>query len=197
MPSSAPSSTSASRPSRNAGYRSSAASRNSSPTFSRAPTSRPRIAVRRSGTECSPTCVLIGRSSGLTPGIARADFREPASTGRRVRSPRGDRARCRGRYRHGRLAWYQNGAAAAWTRHDFSRRQRGMFDKFVARDMDGDVTWTLPRRAVTAVLMTACSGSSRCAAPSCGVRSRRLAPRKVRKCRCPDAVDQPVAAVEV
>jgi len=40
----------------------------------------------------------------------------------------------------GRLAWYQNGGdgAAAWTRHDFSRRQRGMFDKFVARDVDGD-----------------------------------------------------------
>jgi hypothetical protein len=40
----------------------------------------------------------------------------------------------------GRLAWYQNdgGAVPAWTRHDFSRRQRGMFDKFVARDMDGD-----------------------------------------------------------
>jgi hypothetical protein len=40
----------------------------------------------------------------------------------------------------GRLAWYQNGGGAVpgWTRHDFSRRQRGMFDKFVARDMDGD-----------------------------------------------------------
>jgi hypothetical protein len=40
----------------------------------------------------------------------------------------------------GRLAWYENSGdpAAAWTRHDFSRRQRGMFDKFLARDMDGD-----------------------------------------------------------
>jgi hypothetical protein len=39
----------------------------------------------------------------------------------------------------GRLAWYENrGGAADWVRHDFSRRQRGMFDKFVARDMDGD-----------------------------------------------------------
>ncbi len=26
----------------------------------------------------------------------------------------------------------------AWTRHDVSRRKRGMFDKFIARDMDGD-----------------------------------------------------------
>jgi hypothetical protein len=40
----------------------------------------------------------------------------------------------------GRLAWYQNdgGAEPSWMRHDFSRRQRGMFDKFVARDVDGD-----------------------------------------------------------
>ena len=40
----------------------------------------------------------------------------------------------------GRLAWFgQPGdAAGTWTRHDVSRRIRGMFDKFVARDMDGD-----------------------------------------------------------
>jgi hypothetical protein len=40
----------------------------------------------------------------------------------------------------GRLAWFENpgGASDAWIRHDFSRRERGMFDKFVPRDMDGD-----------------------------------------------------------
>jgi hypothetical protein len=40
----------------------------------------------------------------------------------------------------GRLAWYENRGAprTPWTRHDFSRRQRGMFDKFVALDLDGD-----------------------------------------------------------
>ena len=45
----------------------------------------------------------------------------------------------------GRLAWFRNpgdgGGADAkgeWQRHDFSRRERGMFDKFVARDMDAD-----------------------------------------------------------
>jgi hypothetical protein len=38
----------------------------------------------------------------------------------------------------GRLAWFENGGARGWTRHDVSRRQRGMFDKFIARDMDGD-----------------------------------------------------------
>lgn len=40
----------------------------------------------------------------------------------------------------GRIGWFQNpgDAKAAWTRHDISRRKRGMFDKFVARDIDGD-----------------------------------------------------------
>lgn len=39
----------------------------------------------------------------------------------------------------GRLAWFENlGAGRDWRRHDFSRRERGMFDKFVARDVDGD-----------------------------------------------------------
>src|SRR5262245_26519134 len=38
----------------------------------------------------------------------------------------------------GRLAWFENRGDGAFARHDISRRQRGMFDKFVARDMDGD-----------------------------------------------------------
>lgn len=40
----------------------------------------------------------------------------------------------------GRLAWFENPgqASSAWTRHDISRRKRGMFDKFIARDVDGD-----------------------------------------------------------
>jgi len=39
----------------------------------------------------------------------------------------------------GRLAWYENeGDGAAWIRHDFSRRQRGMFDLFVPFDVDHD-----------------------------------------------------------
>ena len=37
----------------------------------------------------------------------------------------------------GRLAWFEN-RGADWQRHDFSRRERGMFDKFVAHDVDGD-----------------------------------------------------------
>lgn len=40
----------------------------------------------------------------------------------------------------GRLGWFQNPgvAGAEWIRHDVSRRKRGMFDKFIAYDMDGD-----------------------------------------------------------
>ena len=40
----------------------------------------------------------------------------------------------------GRLGWFENpgSAGSAWIRHDVSRRKRGMFDKFVARDLDND-----------------------------------------------------------
>jgi hypothetical protein len=39
----------------------------------------------------------------------------------------------------GRLAWFENlGDGTAWRRHDFSRRERGMFDKFLPSDIDGD-----------------------------------------------------------
>ncbi|MDP3515951.1 MAG: VCBS repeat-containing protein [Pseudohongiella sp.] len=40
----------------------------------------------------------------------------------------------------GRLGWFQNPgvSGAAWIRHDVSRRKRGMFDKFIAHDIDGD-----------------------------------------------------------
>ena len=43
----------------------------------------------------------------------------------------------------GRLAWFENPGAdykpgVDWTRHEVSRRKRGMFDKFIARDLDGD-----------------------------------------------------------
>jgi hypothetical protein len=40
----------------------------------------------------------------------------------------------------GRLGWFENPGdlTSGWTRHDISRRKRGMFDKFIARDMDAD-----------------------------------------------------------
>ena len=40
----------------------------------------------------------------------------------------------------GRIGWFENVGPgdAPWRRHDISRRKRGMFDKFLARDIDGD-----------------------------------------------------------
>ncbi len=39
----------------------------------------------------------------------------------------------------GRLGWFENnGSEKPWKRHDISRRKRGMFDKFIARDLDED-----------------------------------------------------------
>ncbi len=39
----------------------------------------------------------------------------------------------------GRLAWFENvDDATEWVRHDFSRRERGMFDKFIPLDIDQD-----------------------------------------------------------
>jgi hypothetical protein len=43
----------------------------------------------------------------------------------------------------GRLAWFENPGfddtpGKDWTRHEVSRRKRGMFDQFIARDLDGD-----------------------------------------------------------
>lgn len=49
----------------------------------------------------------------------------------------------------GRLGWFENpdDVATPWPRHDISRRERGMFDKFIARDVDadGDVDFLLTR----------------------------------------------------
>lgn len=40
----------------------------------------------------------------------------------------------------GRITWFENPGdlTAEWTRHDISRRVRGMYDAFIARDVDGD-----------------------------------------------------------
>lgn len=49
--------------------------------------------------------------------------------------------------RLGRMAWFEHTGltddasgkvAQPWIRHDISRRKRGMFDKFIPQDMDGD-----------------------------------------------------------
>ena len=40
----------------------------------------------------------------------------------------------------GRIGWFANPGTPGepWPRHDISRRKRGMFDKFLARDLDAD-----------------------------------------------------------
>ena len=40
----------------------------------------------------------------------------------------------------GRIGWFENPGEieSEWTRHDISRRKRGMFDRFIARDLDND-----------------------------------------------------------
>ena len=43
----------------------------------------------------------------------------------------------------GRISWFENPgvgspSANAWTRHDVSRRKRGMYDKWIMRDLDAD-----------------------------------------------------------
>ena len=41
----------------------------------------------------------------------------------------------------GRIGWFEHpggDGTGVWTRHDVSRRKRGMYDKFIARDADGD-----------------------------------------------------------
>ena len=40
----------------------------------------------------------------------------------------------------GRIGWFENPGdlEREWVRHDISRRKRGMYDKFIARDLDGD-----------------------------------------------------------
>ena len=78
------------------------------------------------------------------------DGRRDAFTGAYSQGPRDvDAAEPSASHRAGRLAWFQQPGdpAGTWTRHDVSRRIRGMFDKFVARDMDGDGDVDLRRHA--------------------------------------------------
>lgn len=78
---------------------------------------------------------------GLRFADINSDGRDDLIAGGYSRGPRdqdGDRVTRDDRL--GRIAWFQQPAdpAQPWPRHDVSRRKRGMFDKFLARDIDGD-----------------------------------------------------------
>ena len=80
--------------------------------------------------------VLVGFIGADINDNGRVDFMSGAYS----RGPRDRDGDVTPESRTGRLAWFEQpeDVASPWTRHDFSRRVRGMFDKFVPRDMDGD-----------------------------------------------------------
>ena len=80
-------------------------------------------------------------STGLTLADIDGDGDQDVYAGSYSRGPRDrDGEEVTANDRLGRLAWFENPGEGAgeWTRHDISRRKRGMFDMAFARDMDGD-----------------------------------------------------------
>jgi hypothetical protein len=86
---------------------------------------------------------------GLSIADINGDGRPDLMTGGYSLGSRTEDGVAKGSDALGRLAWYENRGARGedWVRHDFSRRERGMFDLFVARDMDrdGDVDFVTTR----------------------------------------------------
>jgi hypothetical protein len=79
---------------------------------------------------------LVGFSIADINGDGHADV----MTGAYSRGPREEDGPVTVTDRLGRLAWFENPGdpAGAWTRHDISRRKRGMYDAFIPADMDAD-----------------------------------------------------------
>jgi hypothetical protein len=77
---------------------------------------------------------------GLRVADINSDGRADVLTGGYSRGPRDEDADVEASTPMGRLAWFEQPTdpGEPWIRHDISRRQRGMFDQFVPRDMDGD-----------------------------------------------------------
>lgn len=87
--------------------------------------------------------------TGIRIADINGDGRVDIMTGGYSRSPRDQDAEIAVSTPMGRLSWFEQPANAKepWIRHDISRRQRGMFDQFAARDMDrdGDVDFVSTR----------------------------------------------------
>ena len=78
--------------------------------------------------------------TGLEIADINGDGRLDVMGGSYSRGPREDDGHVDENDALGRIGWFEHpgDATGAWPRHDISRRKRGMFDKFIARDMDAD-----------------------------------------------------------
>jgi hypothetical protein len=78
--------------------------------------------------------------TGFTLSDINGDGRQDVMAGSYSRGPRDRDGDLTPNDRLGRIGWFENPGDPnkQWIRHDISRRKRGMFDKFVARDLDSD-----------------------------------------------------------
>ena len=78
--------------------------------------------------------------TGLEIADINGDGRLDVIAGSYSRGPREDDGDVDETDALGRIGWFERpvDANGAWPRHDISRRKRGMYDKFIARDMDAD-----------------------------------------------------------
>ncbi len=80
-------------------------------------------------------------ATGITVADINSDGKADVITGGYSQNPRDhDGARIHAGSVAGRIAWFENpgGIGKPWTRHDITRAKRGMYDAFLARDMDRD-----------------------------------------------------------
>jgi hypothetical protein len=91
------------------------------------------------------TAHLIGRftpdsMTGLEIADINGDGRLDVMAGSYSRGPREGDGDVDVNDALGRIGWFEHpdDVTGVWPRHDISRRKRGMYDKFIARDMDGD-----------------------------------------------------------
>jgi hypothetical protein len=78
--------------------------------------------------------------TGFTFSDINGDDHPDVMAGSYSRGPRDRDGDLTPKDRLGRIGWFENPGdpKEQWIRHDVSRRKRGMFDKFIARDLDGD-----------------------------------------------------------